>query len=74
MFIATKRGPVSTTDMIVKIVANYDLYLMRNLKRGITSQELNIGFMKEQELRFKEAYTDASNYVKEFISSPAVIH
>lgn len=71
MFIATKRGPVSTTDMIVKIVANYDLYLMRNLKRGITSQELNIGFMKEQELRFKEAYTDASNYVKEFISSPA---
>jgi len=71
MFIGTKRGPISTTDTIVKIIANYDLYLMRSLKRGLTHNELNISFLKEQQLKMKDNYDRASDFVKEFVSSPA---
>ncbi|KAI1122893.1 cytidylyltransferase [Nemania abortiva] len=53
-FLVTQRTEgVSTTGIITKIVRDYEKYIARQLKRGTSRQELNVSWLKKNELDLK---------------------
>lgn len=63
MFLATQRTEgISTSDIITKIIRDYDKYLMRNFARGATRKELNVSWLKKNELEFKKHINDFRTY------------
>ncbi|KAI9401721.1 hypothetical protein POPTR_001G159400v4 [Populus trichocarpa] len=51
-FKETKRTDgISTSDIIMRIVKDYNEYVMRNLARGYTRKDLGVSYVKEKRLR-----------------------
>lgn len=62
-FLVTQRTDgISTSDIITKIIKDYDKYLMRNFARGATREELNVSWLKKNELDFKKHINEFRQY------------
>jgi choline-phosphate cytidylyltransferase len=65
---------ISTSDIILTIVRDYDTYVRRNLKRGYSAKDMNIGLLKQAQLTVEDTTRsirrNSSNLVNSAIVSP----
>ncbi|ORY83118.1 cytidylyltransferase-domain-containing protein [Protomyces lactucae-debilis] len=55
---------VSTSDIITRIVKNYDQYVIRNLSRGVDRRDLNVSLLKKHELDFRRHAQELREAIK----------
>lgn len=66
MFLVTQRTEgVSTTGIITKIVRDYEQYISRQLKRGTSRQELNVSWLKKNQLDIKRHVTELRQNIQQ---------
>lgn len=64
-FLVTQRTEgVSTTGIITKIVRDYEKYIARQFKRGTSRQELNVSWLKKNELDIKRHVAELRDSIK----------
>ncbi|ORY65093.1 uncharacterized protein BCR38DRAFT_408837 [Pseudomassariella vexata] len=64
-FLVTQRTEgVSTTGIITKIVRDYEKYIARQFKRGTSRQELNVSWLKKNEMDLKRHVQDLRDNIR----------
>ncbi|KAI1850227.1 hypothetical protein JX265_002123 [Neoarthrinium moseri] len=64
-FLVTQRTEgVSTTGIITKVVRDYEKYIARQFKRGASRQELNVSWLKKNELDLKRHVQDLRDNIR----------
>ncbi|XP_061340649.1 choline-phosphate cytidylyltransferase 2-like [Gastrolobium bilobum] len=56
---------ISTSDVIMRIVKDYNQYVLRNLDRGYSRKELGVSYVKEKRLRVNRRLKTLQDKVKE---------
>ncbi|PVH36302.1 hypothetical protein PAHAL_6G042500 [Panicum hallii] len=65
-FKETKRTEgISTSDIIMRILKDYNQYIMRNLTRGYSRKDLGVSYVKEKQLRVNMGFSKLREKVKE---------
>lgn len=65
-FVATQRTEgVSTSEIISRIVRNYDRYVFRNLSRGAKRQELGLSYVGEKRIKISKKIDDIKEKLEE---------
>ncbi|KAI9773801.1 MAG: hypothetical protein M1840_006026 [Geoglossum simile] len=64
-FLVTQRTEgVSTTGIITKIVRDYEKYVARQFRRGTSRQELNVSWLKKNELDLKRHVAELRDSIR----------
>jgi len=72
MFCATERTEgISTSDVITRIVKNYDKYIRRNMERGMTRKELNVGPVHSARLKTENLIKDTVKWTESMLKTMA---
>ncbi len=72
-FLPTRRTEgISTTDLITRIVKDYDTYVRRNLERGIPITEMNVSTFKATELRIKDNLSKITGSVSKTVHDSSI--
>lgn len=70
MFVATQRTDgISTSDLVARIVRDYDIFARRNLGRGYSAKELNLSYLEEQKFKFINKVDEVKDKGKLLIDS-----
>ncbi|BDA45492.1 Choline-phosphate cytidylyltransferase B [Coccomyxa sp. Obi] len=65
-FKETKRTEgVSTSDIILRIIKNYNEYVLRNLARGYSRKELGVSLVREKQIRARQGMKQLSKRMTE---------
>ena len=53
LFLSLSKG-ISTSDLILRLIRDYDDYVRRNIARGYSYEAMNVGLLKKSQFKLQE--------------------